>query len=86
MRLVMGRLQLSSHRSNSVSSLLLPHTQKGRTLLELTRAFYRDSAAHRMVYAFNHTPGEFDFQELCRELGISAAAAAANKPPPTHEP
>ena len=43
---------------------------KGRTLLELARAFYTDPAAHRLVYAFNHAPDAFDFDELLRELGL----------------
>lgn len=43
---------------------------QGRTLLELARAFYRDAAAYQMVYAFNHTPEKFDFQALCKELGV----------------
>ena len=46
---------------------------QGRTLLELARAFYRDAEAYRMVYAFNYTPQQFDFQQLCRELGVTAA-------------
>jgi hypothetical protein len=54
---------------------------QGRTLLELARAFYRDAAAYRMVYAFNHNPQQFDFQQLCRELGVTLPPAAGGGSP-----
>lgn len=54
---------------------------QARTLVELARAFYRDPAAYQMVYAFNHNPQQFDFQQLCKELGVNTAAAAAPPPP-----
>jgi hypothetical protein len=30
-----------------------------------------------MVYAFNHNPEKFDFQALCRELGVNMSAQPA---------
>lgn len=51
----------------------LINAAEGRTLLELARAFYSDAAAYQMVFAFNHQPDKFDFQQLCRELGVSTA-------------
>lgn len=62
---------------SAAACVLLP---QGRTLLELARAFYRDAAAYRMVYAFNHNPQQFDFQQLCRELGVSLPGAAGGSP------
>lgn len=70
-------------------SLLLPccASLQGRTLLELARAFYSDAAAYQMVFAFNHQPDKFDFQQLCRELGISTAGRPSppeQGPPQAH--
>lgn len=66
-----------------MSSRLMPcAVLQGRTLLELARAFYRDAAAYRMVYAFNHQPDQFDFQQLCRELNIGVQPQAAAGPTP----
>jgi hypothetical protein len=53
---------------------------QARTLVELARAFYRDPAAYQMVYAFNHNPQQFDFQQLCKELGVNTAPAAPPSP------
>eukprot|EP00775_Hariotina_reticulata_P006216 gene6216-6452_t len=43
---------------------------EGRTVMELTRAFYTDPTSYQLVYAFNHQPDSFDFQRLLYELRI----------------
>lgn len=51
---------------------------QGRALLELARAFYRDAAAYRMVYAFNHNPQQFDFNQVCKELGVNSSGGGGD--------
>lgn len=84
---------VSAHVSGAAAPSPLAHTlgncltpsartllPQGRTLLELARAFYRDAAAYRMVYAFNHNPQQFHFQQLCHELGVSLPAPEGGSP------
>lgn len=45
---------------------------QARTLMTLTYAFYSDPVSFLHVHNFNHSPAEFNFAELAKELGIGA--------------
>ncbi|KAL0028879.1 hypothetical protein WJX77_002639 [Trebouxia sp. C0004] len=48
---------------------------EARTLMTLTYAFYTDPVSFLHVHKFNHSPAEFNFAEMARELGIGSDQA-----------
>ena len=47
---------------------------QARTLMTLTYAFYSDPVSFLHVHNFNHSPADFNFAELAKELGIGTDA------------
>lgn len=45
---------------------------QARTLMTLTYAFYTDPVSFLHVHNFNHSPAEFNFAEMAKELGIGS--------------
>ncbi len=45
---------------------------QARTLMTLTYAFYTDPVSFLHVHKFNHSPNEFNFAEMAKELGIGS--------------
>lgn len=45
---------------------------QARTLMTLTYAFYSDPVSFLHVHNFNHSPAEFSFAEVAKELGIGS--------------
>ncbi len=48
---------------------------QARTLMTLTYAFYTDPVSFLHVHKFNHSPNEFNFAEMAKELGIGSDQA-----------
>ncbi len=48
---------------------------QARTLMTLTYAFYTDPVSFLHVHKFNHSPAEFNFAEMARELGLESEQA-----------
>jgi len=56
-------------RADCISPHLISPAE-ARTLMTLTYAFYTDPVSYLHVHKFNHSPAEFNFAELAKELGI----------------
>ena len=46
------------------------NVMQAQTLMTLTYAFYSDPVSFLHVHNFNHSPADFNFAELAKELGI----------------
>ena len=63
-------LHESLHQFSDCSLDLHVLKVQARTLMTLTYAFYSDPVSFLHVHKFNHSPCEFNFAELAKELGI----------------
>lgn len=62
--------------SEQVQVLTLRFCMQARTLMTLTYAFYSDPVSFLHVHNFNHSPAEFNFADLAKELGIGSDTPA----------